>query len=850
MVIAIAMETLLFSPAQADELAFPKGVEQQEKIVDGSYHFERPVSGSGVLMIQWTDVYGRLVERLKIVLNLKQVSEIPFHLDMRRAVAMQNELQTDLTLDEVTKGGPTIHRNDVERLSFVVSPPKQVWSDYQIIMWQPHGASQDAGLKKLGISAGMLEGRHLDDRSLREEAPLLQNNLPWYVENIATDFYSPYHHWFPNHPVNWLFLAAEKHHQEQPNDISAFIRDPSLSDPQWLKRIHDRLVKTVEGQRVYSPLFYDLGDETGIADLSASWDFDFSESSLRGMREWLKTRYHTLTALNAEWGTNFDSWNAVSPATTEATFRRPDQNFSAWSDFKEWMDVAFARAIRMGTEAVHSADGKAYAAIEGGQGPGTGGYDYTRLAHSVDLMELYDIRHNVDIVHSLNPRTVILTTSFQSGLTERHRVWQELFEGTRGLILWDDTKKAFVKENGKVGSRGRAAAKYFNELRDGLGSLLINSTRRTDGIDILYSPASMRIEWMLDQRARIAAGENVSMSRGSKGDPITSSVGWFTETLAHMGLAPRIVSPELVEQGALRDAGSRVMILPYAIALSPQETREIQKFARRGGVIIADDQPGLFDQHGRRLPKPLLEDLFRGQPSAATVNKTPRQGGAFYLDISSRSSDGAVVHGVDATQRLANSLKAAGVEAPFPFRGAADAMIGDVRTYLYDNGNVEILALQRDLGGRLSDLGKEHVTLGLPHHSFIYDLRREEALGKLNRIDLALNGYDPAIFALSPTALPAPVISGPTHLKVGQLGHFLLGFSSKPSAAQDIIHLDVVGPDGSVISYYSGNILLREAASKLLPIALNDPPGKWTICATDVMSGQSAALQVDISGPP
>jgi len=84
--------------------------------------------------------------------------------------------------------------------------------------------------------------------------------------------------------------------------------------------------------------------------------------------------------------------------TTREAMQRPDQNFSPWADFKEWMAVAFLRAIEAGTEATHSADPQAVAAIEGGQIPGWGGYDYSRLAASVDAMELYDLGDNVEIV--------------------------------------------------------------------------------------------------------------------------------------------------------------------------------------------------------------------------------------------------------------------------------------------------------------------------------------------------------------------------------------------------------------------------------------------------------------------
>ena len=59
--------------------------------------------------------------------------------------------------------------------------------------------------------------------------------------------------------------------------------------------------------------------------------------------------------------------------------KRTGENFSGWSDFKEWMDISYAAALKMGTDAVRSVDPQAYVGIGGGQMPGWGGYDYSRI---------------------------------------------------------------------------------------------------------------------------------------------------------------------------------------------------------------------------------------------------------------------------------------------------------------------------------------------------------------------------------------------------------------------------------------------------------------------------------------
>ncbi|MGH7212672.1 MAG: beta-galactosidase, partial [Acetobacteraceae bacterium] len=311
------------------------------------------------------------------------------------------------------------------------------WRHFRIILWQTPTATQIPALKRLGVETTKLianrsgKGPLVDGPAI---APLLAGGMRWYVENIATDFYSAYHRWRPHVPVNAAFLAAQRAHGAEPASLAPFIRQPSLSDPAALAAITTRLRRTVRAWAPYRPLYYSLGDESGIADLAANWDFDFSPVSLAGFRAWLHGRYPSLAALNAEWGTHYAHWDAVTPITTTAAMARTDDNFAPWSDFKGWMDTAFASAIRAGTDAVHAADPEARAAIEGAQIAGWGGYDYAKLAGAADVMEIYDAGANLAMARSFNPRLILLTTAAESGPVAIRDIWQEALRGTRGLI--------------------------------------------------------------------------------------------------------------------------------------------------------------------------------------------------------------------------------------------------------------------------------------------------------------------------------------------------------------------------------------------------------------------------------
>ena len=114
-------------------------------------------------------------------------------------------------------------------------------------------------------------------------------------------------------------------------------------------------------------------------------------------------------------------------------------------------------------------------------------------------------------------------------------MWRETLRGARGLILWDE-KGEFVGPDGGIGERGLESAPHLAELRGGLGALLINSSRHTDPIGILYSPASMRVQWLLD---RTATGEDWSSRDASsewQDDAIRVATRNFTRLIEHCGL--------------------------------------------------------------------------------------------------------------------------------------------------------------------------------------------------------------------------------------------------------------------------------------------------------------------------
>jgi hypothetical protein len=837
--VAVAIAAgLAAGAARADEIVLPAPSVEEGQSFDLAYRLDEALSGNATLDIEWTDIDGRAVERRRVDVVLDHQSAIPFSIDTRRAVVRRNTLSVRVSL----AGGADLPPQErAASIDFIALPPGTPWSDYQIIEWQTYPRSAYQLLKGIGISAGMTHADRGEPGRLvlRELEPLLRNDLPWYVENIATDFYSEYHRWFPDHPVNWRFTEAQRRYRVDPQDPAVLQRSPSLSDKSWLSLVHDRVKGVVATHRRFRPLFYDLADEPGIGDLLMFWDFDLSAPSLRGFRQWLQQQYPTLEALNRQWGSAFARWDDVVPMTTPQAMERVDGNISGWSDFKEWMDVAFANAFRVGRDAVHEADPNALAALEGGQSPGWGGWNYAHLADAVDLMEIYDDGGgNLDIARSLNPALVLLTTGGGEGPAEERRVWREWLRGTRGLIIYDEAR-SYVAADGGITARGRAAMAYYQALRGGLGAQLINARRTVDPIAILYSPASLRTRWLLDWKQKGDGWTRLDPDgAAAENAPRQASMRGFLRGLELAGLTPRMLASRQLAEGALDRDGTRILILPETVALSSDEVVAIRRFAERGGTIVADGVPGRFDEHGRPLAAPALADLFAtGAAGENAVFWTPP---ASLAQATASPGPGPGPNDIASLRAL---LVAHGVTPAYALTDADGAPTSDVARYVFTDGDVALIGLQRDGAAKATG----DVTLSLPEPSFVYDLRGGRALGRVDKVALALDPVSPTVLAVSPRALPAPTIAGPSALHLGETGEYRVALAGGRDAALHVLRLDIVDPVGEVSAHYSGNLLAPGGeASGVLPLALNDQPGTWQIRVTDIVSGQTATQTVTV----
>ncbi len=723
------------------KLILPSDVLARTGEVPVVYRLSQGFTGHAGVHVLWTDSLGRTVEDKTLPADLLDETDITFPIDMSLAVAMRNHLRVDLTLNGKDIKGAPYNRSESAEADFVAQPPFTGWKDYVIMMWQNYPANLVPDLQKLGIN-----GATYSSRNIALPDFLIDNNMRWYSESLATDYYSEYHRWRPDRPVGWSFIQAKKLYQEDPNSLAAFKRHPSFWDPYYRKLVYDRGVATAERLAPYRPYFYSLADESGIAELEAAWDFDFSDESLVPMRRWLQAQYGSLGALNQEWGTNFTNWNLVMPLTTNQAMKRTDGNYAAWADLKEWMDISYADALKMGVDAIHEGDPHAYVNIGGGQMPGWGGYDYSRISKVLNAIEPYDIGRSVDIVHSLNPKMVIMSTSFAAGDRERQRVWYELLHGNRGLIIWDEGEK-YVQKDGQPSDIGKQAGQLYSAIRGGEGALIINSQLVNNRIAIHYSQPSMRTQWMLERQP----DGDAWMTRSPSYERSTNNFMRLRESWCNLiedeGMQPNFVSYDQVEQGDLLKGGYHVLVLPESSSLSKAEATAIREFVAQGGVAIADGIPGTYDEHSRKLAASPLADLFGGA-NTEQVNVHPYgKGKAILLNVDIISYLQDRLDGKEGAvhQLIEQLLRSNDVHPEFSVEDAQGHSVVGIDVHVYADGGTRIIALQSNPQLRVNELGPADfrsnerftkpttVHLHLPNAMYLYDTMANKDLGDEER---------------------------------------------------------------------------------------------------------------------
>jgi hypothetical protein len=318
---------------------------------------------------------------------------------------------------------------------------------------------------------------------------------------------------------------------------------------------------------------------------------------------WLKEIYGDANAPRRD---NWITYEDIRPHLAEWSVKEFDasQLMDQWS----FNDSYWCNFIGSLVEYANSLDPRTPCGFVGGQAPDAfGGYDYAKVMRKVQYIEAYNIGSSQAIIRSFNPDNSIpsVTSLFhQSVEDDIWQVWYYLAHGNRGHIGWvegwfDGDKPAPWQD---------LLAPHLLEAGNKIGPLMLGSMWMHDGVAIYYSHPSIQLGWILDAEAHGKTWVNRETD-SRLGASFLVRHAW-ENMLRDSGIQYNFLNyVDLIQKG-ISDK-YHTLILPACLCLSDAEARVIEAFCRRGGTVIADYLPGVWDQHGRgRGNGGALDSLF------------------------------------------------------------------------------------------------------------------------------------------------------------------------------------------------------------------------------------------------
>ncbi|MBV8858037.1 MAG: beta-galactosidase trimerization domain-containing protein [Acidobacteria bacterium] len=713
-----------------------------------------------------------------------------------------------------------------------------------------------------------------------------------------------------------LGYLTKKELYRRTGDKTFLRRTPSFDDPAFMRSLTDIARATARNKARYQMDYYFVGDEGSLTSYGDPFDFDWSPHALAEFRAWLRGEYKTLDALNREWKSSFKSWDEVVPSTTDEA--RKANNFAPWADHRTYMEVSFARAYQRVRDAVREGDPDGHVAVSGTQATNAyNGADWARLDRVIDDFLSYDGGNQWDMHRSFaKPGAMIgFWTGYGSrGLSVENAIWTAAAQNVlHPNVFW---MYSFLDPDMTHSESARDMGAAFKSLRfEGVGKLLMESARQQDGVAIHYSMSSIHAATILgyhQRRGDEEEGAKVEEAVSFPGD----RDGWVRVT-KDLGLQFDFVSSEQVEQGGLSSGKYKVLVLPLSLALSEEELKSIEAFARGGGTVIADAGAGVTDEHcawridgsleklfgvqlasapdvrrlkgsgekltltgagaafgiraedlaGLNAAEPGLkaaggEALARAGDADAVVIRRVGSGRTIYLNalLDRYAKLRAEKSGGDAQRALVNTLlERAGVRPAIELLSAGGRRLTHALVARYKFGESEVLTVVTDnvklegVVGRdgvtvyndagLGRVARQEITVRLPRKAYVTDVRTGKRFGLTDTVHTSVVVGDALVLGLSPAA-GAVTLSGPPSAALG--AHVRFDIHVAP-AGRHLVRCHFLAPDGSLLEAYAKNVLAEEGrASVVLPSALNDPAGVYTLRVTDVVTGATAEAKVEL----
>ena len=204
--------------------------------------------------------------------------------------------------------------------------------------------------------------------------------------------------------------------------------------------------------------------------------------------------------------------------------------------------------------------------------------------------------------------------------------------------------------------------------------------------------------------------------------------------------------------------------------------------------------------------------------------------------------------------------------------GADGRRLPGTEVVILNNGACELVAIfrnpQSDDGGwgshvvKKSDwrdwsTGADNSALEQPSDVTIHwdgpaatcEMRDRKELGVVDSCKATLSPWEPLVFTRSPQVLPKLDLAGPSSCSPGSVVELVLtSHAAGPEGTVRVVRVELEKPSGANYELYAQNVMVSSLPHTVrVPLAFNDPRGRWAVKAQDVMSGQQMEASFVVS---
>lgn len=376
----------------------------------------------------------------------------------------------------------------------------------------------------------------------------------------------------------------------------------SVTSPDTRAKVSRYLADVVRKGLPYRPVACIINDEWSLQTVPAQAPADTAY-----FRSFLRQMYGTVDKLNESWSMSLKSFDDVTLDLCTVEQVQKGASPARWADLRRMYEVAVAEYIQAISEGAKKVDPVARLGLSGTQEmTARSGLDYWLLMKVQGSTGSYGGVHSRLEESFASEGTRIYQWSYPSQdmvVRARHDPWRDLVRQRDGYLHYGGHWSELFAPDYQPYPAALACAEEIRAIRSGPARLIRSATRDNGRIGILFSMASYHAAWLQSQL--------------KTGVDIVNDVLYSTDSaLSDVGIDSRFYSYEQLARGDITPETVSAFFLGQSLALSADEAAAVRRYVERGGVVIADVRPAIYDTHCHALKTGALDDLFGIEPQA------------------------------------------------------------------------------------------------------------------------------------------------------------------------------------------------------------------------------------------